>query len=505
MKSAGVKPSGVLTLTDESFDAAVREHKRVLVKFYAPWCGHCKQLEPVWAEASKLLAVENLETRLAKVDATENKALEQRFVIDAFPKLKYFVDGAEVKQYEGERTAKAISHWLRKQEQPPVKEIAYESIGSFFGGIADGDFALAAVVKKKSARAKAFYKAVEDVLSEYEFATFRFAVAWLPKDADPKADAKLSMWRAGFEDADDERIEFAGSWTDAAISKWARANLYPKMGKTFGKIYLPAGIDGNGLDASVVAIGDDMSRPGVTKILKALSPRYPAWRFTSAEVSSLADDWWSKELGAHEPKIVAFAAKKKYVLPGDRMSDEVAVTAFLQTVASGKAKPEFKSASPPANEVDDDGVTILTGDSFEKHVLDAKKDVFVEFYAPWCGACKKLAPEWQKLAEKVKTADWGSKGVIIAKMDATENECEEEIEGYPKVVFYPAVRKEKKFAKKQIYAGPREFSPMLDFLLENAENLEGEEDLLALEGTKKEASFREREQEKKKKSKKSEL
>jgi protein disulfide-isomerase-like protein len=67
-------------------------------------------------------------------------------------------------------------------------------------------------------------------------------------------------------------------------------------------------------------------------------------------------------------------------------------------------------------------------------VHDPTKDVFVKFYAPWCGHCQELAPKWEKLAQEYSS----NKDLIIAKFDATKNEAEGvNVEQFPTLIFYP--------------------------------------------------------------------
>lgn len=81
---------GVLVLTDANFDEVLAKNDYLLVEFYAPWCGHCKSLAPEYVKAAERLRNNEPSYNIAKVDATANDELAQRFGIKGFPTLFFF-------------------------------------------------------------------------------------------------------------------------------------------------------------------------------------------------------------------------------------------------------------------------------------------------------------------------------------------------------------------------------------------------------------------------------
>ena len=116
LKSAEVPESNdapVKIIVGKTFkDLVLNSDKEVLVKFYAPWCGHCKTLVPHYEEAAFKLA-NNPNILIAKVDSTENEVAGVD--IQGFPTLKFW--GKDKSQppidYNGERTADGIVQWLK--------------------------------------------------------------------------------------------------------------------------------------------------------------------------------------------------------------------------------------------------------------------------------------------------------------------------------------------------------------------------------------------------------
>jgi len=118
--------------------------------------------------------------------------------------------------------------------------------------------------------------------------------------------------------------------------------------------------------------------------------------------------------------IVDFTANEdisKFTLKNDITVDNM--VEFATQWKNKELKKEFKSAEVPV-ESHDGNVRVLVGKNFAEVVYESGKDVLVEFYAPWCGHCKKLTPIYEEVAKKYRAFD----NLIIAKVDSTENEIE---------------------------------------------------------------------------------
>lgn len=86
--------SNVVELEPGNFDQIVDSSKHVLVKFYAPWCGHCKNLAPTYDTLAEAMASRKDEVVIAKVDADKHRDLGSRFGVQGYPTLKWFPKGS---------------------------------------------------------------------------------------------------------------------------------------------------------------------------------------------------------------------------------------------------------------------------------------------------------------------------------------------------------------------------------------------------------------------------
>lgn len=106
--------NSVARLTGNNFEHAI-EKGVTIVKFFAPWCGHCKRLAPTWDDlATKFIG--NLNVKVAKVDCTlsDSKDLCSSQEVDGFPTIFLYKNGDKVTEYNGNRSLDDLVNFVNR-------------------------------------------------------------------------------------------------------------------------------------------------------------------------------------------------------------------------------------------------------------------------------------------------------------------------------------------------------------------------------------------------------
>jgi len=149
-------PTSVMTLHEGNFEKMAQGSKAALVEFYAPWCGHCKSLAPVYEQLAQAFAGEK-DVVVAKVDATVDGDIATKFGVTGYPTIKFFPAGsAEPVDYTGGRDIDPLVSFLN--EQIGSSRNADGSLADDAGSVEE----LNAVIKAHSSFDKSFLDALTE-------------------------------------------------------------------------------------------------------------------------------------------------------------------------------------------------------------------------------------------------------------------------------------------------------------------------------------------------------
>lgn len=447
-----VVDEGVLVLTTENFDATIAAHDKILVEFYAPWCGHCKKLAPEYAKAAQRLAESDSPVPLAKVDATEEKELASRFEVKGFPTLKWFV-GGEAQEYKGGRVEDEIVNWIKKRSGPPTTSV---------------DDAKLEELKKAEKFLVVFYGAGDSSeYKEYEkVASGDDKHQYLHNAEGAAPEGLTAPGVVVFRQFDEPTVVFEGTLSTLALKKFVDNASVPTLIE-FSDEYIEP-IFQKQQPASFLFV--EKSNDEHQKLLSAYSKAAEAGKgqilYAHSGVSDGIQSRLAEFVGVTAedmPRLMIVGFNKegvdKYVFEGDinaLSSDDV--SKFVTQFNSGELTKYLKSEDVP--ETQEGPVTVVVGKSFND-IVGKDADVLLEFYAPWCGHCKALEPKYDELATELSDVQ----NLVIAKIDATANEVESvSVSGFPTIKFFP-----KGSTTALEYEGEREVQGFKDYLSEHSE------------------------------------
>eukprot|EP01104_Vermistella_antarctica_P011033 TRINITY_DN301_c0_g1_i1.p1 TRINITY_DN301_c0_g1~~TRINITY_DN301_c0_g1_i1.p1 ORF type:complete len:3098 (+),score=985.10 TRINITY_DN301_c0_g1_i1:119-9412(+) len=370
--------SGVVTLTDATFDSTIKKVGGTwLVEFYAPWCGHCKQLSPTWAKLARAYG-NTSDIHIAKLDGTTASDLMDQFDVQGFPSIKLIKEG-KVYSYAGKtRNLEDFEKFLNGgyktvKSEPLSYDVKYEEVDD-----ADVD---------------------ESHVIELDGSNFDSSIA-----------EKDGIWL----------VEFMAPWCGHCQT------LKPIWAKTAHVLRDRDNVHVAFIDAAAnEELGDRFDIPGF-------------------------------------PSIRLIANGKAYIYRGARQ-----MGGFLSFVDGGYKRADSIPLPAPPAPLDESAVVILQDETFDKVLKETGGAWLIEFYAPWCGHCKKLAPIWTRMAMETEN----DSSLTVAKVDCTE---QTELATRFGVTGFPSI----KFVKDGLvydYGGGRDKASFLAFASSGYALLEDDE------------------------------
>ena len=261
---------------------------------------------------------------------------------------------------------------------------------------------------------------------------------------------------------DEGKSVFSEKFDAEAVEKFANTASIPLIGEVGPETY--AGYMATGIPLAYIFAETEEERTDLSKALKIVAEKHRG-AVSFATIDAKAFGAHAGNLNLKADKFPAFAIQdtvnnKKY--PFDQEADitATAISKFVQDFVDGKVEPSIKSE--PIPETQEGPVQIVVAKNYDEIVLDDTKDVLIEFYAPWCGHCKALAPKYDILAGLYVDGGFADK-VTIAKVDATMNDVPDEIQGFPTIKMYKAGDKSNPIT----YSGSRSIEDLIKFVKEN--------------------------------------
>jgi len=460
---AYISADDVVELGDSDFDSKLADMDTALVMFYAPWCGHCKRLKPEFEKSSGDLLRNDPPVHLVKVDCTEaGKDTCGRFEVRGYPTLKIFKNGELSSDYNGPREAAGITKYMRSQVGPASKEV--KTAAEADAVLAKSEVVIFGFGAADSTIMKTFSKTADKLRESYMFAhTSEEAVMTKLGQKEGVVLYRPKHLANKFEES---TVSYTGSADDkGALASWIADNKNgicghrtTDNGKEFKE---PLVVAYYAVDYTKNVKGTNYWRNRVLKVAKDFS----GFNFAVSDKSDFQhelSEFGLDHVAGDKPVVTARVGGLKY-----KMTEEFSMETlkdFLTQLEAGNVEPWIKSEAVPDNSAND--VKVAVAKNFDELVTKSEKDVLVEFYAPWCGHCKKLAPIYDELGEAMR-----DENVEIVKMDATANDVppQFDVRGFPTIFWLPKGSK-----TPTSYNGGREKDDFIKYIAENAsEELKG--------------------------------
>lgn len=384
---------------------------------------------------------------IAKVDCTEEVDLCASQGVQGYPTLKVFRGKDNVTPYGGARKADAIVSYMTKQSLPAVSDVTSDTFETFS---ASDKVVVVGFFEQGDKKSNATFGEVASILRD----DFLFGAT--SDAALIKAQGVKTPTLVVYKQFDEGKDVFSGTFDIEHLKEFVKTSSMPLLGEIGPETY-QAYMDA-GIPLAYLFVESDEEKSTLGKFVSKLAGEYKG-KINFATIDAVQFGGHAENLNLKQTwpafAIQDTVKQSKFPFPQDQEITAKTLGKFLADFASGKIKPSVKSE--PVPESQPDAVQVVVRHTYDEIVLDDKRDVLIEFYAPWCGHCKNLAPKYEELAQMYAGS---SSKLTIAKVDATANDVPDQIKGFPTIKMYAAGKKDSPVE----YSGDRSTESFIEFI-----------------------------------------
>jgi len=471
--------SPVKVLDSSNFDKLVGHPGQLaLVEFYAPWCGHCKQLAPEYIKAAELLKGK---VDVYAIDGSDkaNAYIAQGQGIKGFPTIKLF-NGLKTIVYQEGATGKQIADFAMKY----VKNVKKLTSKNYQKWLKKKDMVRVMFFTKK-AEADDFFNTLSGTFDGHAL----FGMVRKDKKVAKKFKVKYSDKNTilVFEKGSKEPIWYMGGMRKRPFKKFLMK--YTPEVKPDPDDFLPKVLDESCWQATCKKMGlcvmlitnqdEDENERVHDSLMEAQEVTDSASLFGWVQIDGVEHREWcdtvfGSSMNWDMPQVLVMSTVKNMYAQYFGSYSHLTISSFVSGILTGstrtsvisadeipqlpnttehckvpeKKKPKKKKKSGTGPGYGSDLLVTLTSDNFEEKIIDNPQPAIVEFYAPWCGHCKNLAPHYAKAADKMK----GMVTFGVVNCDDQKDLCAEyTIQGFPTLKTF-----EMEADTPTDYEGPRE-------------------------------------------------
>ncbi|ELP85178.1 protein disulfide-isomerase precursor, putative [Entamoeba invadens IP1] len=377
----------MFTLNNEFYGSFIDHEDTVFVKYYAPWCGHCKALKPIYEQLAKEM---HNKLKFAEVNCEDSKEICEKEEVQGFPTLILFRKGRAKKVYGGERNLEAMKNWLESAAMPPVKESNKEEIEE----LKKKDLPFLVV---RSEADDPIRKRLEDIVDEMDYMHF-YA---LNSDID---NFEIEVFNGDTKESFVYEAQTNATFEEKKFMNWANIKTFP----LFHQVNMPLFKRIESMDVYALWYFYQTSIPKVhEEMFRKLAKKYEG-SFVFFSFNKVISEDQVKSLhhtGNVYPAISIIHKNKRniYAMNEETEITEESVTKYLEDVLSGNEKPTYHKSKPIPEEKQKE-IYKLTGNNFDEFIATKGVDKLVIFCVERVEVCKYfLSTPLKRVSKRLST------------------------------------------------------------------------------------------------------